>query len=104
MPVRVEDMTIYTVKELSDILGITQVTIREYIKQGKLKAKKIAGVWRITGDALKDFLSEQKGVEPKSEFSKAKSLLKHSGKWKGSKEEYEKILKYIKENRTDTEF
>lgn len=104
MPVKVEDMTIYTVKEVSDILGITQITIREYIKQGKLKAKKIAGVWRITGESLRDFLSERKETEQRSEFSTARSLLKHSGKWKGPKEEYERILKYIKENRTDAEF
>jgi len=105
MPIQVEDMTIYNVKEISDILGITQVTIREYIRQGKIRAKKIAGEWRITGDSLRDFLSEdktEKEYEPK--FSTAKSLLKHSGKWKGTKEEYERTLKYIKENRTDAEF
>ena len=44
----------------------------------------------------------EKEYEPK--FSTAKSLLKHSGKWKGTKEEYERTLKYIKENRTDAEF
>ena len=40
MPIQVEDITIYNVKEISDILGITQVTIREYIRQGKLRAKR----------------------------------------------------------------
>ncbi len=111
MPIQVEDITIYNVKEISEIIGITQVTIREYIRQGKLRAKKIAGEWRITGDALRDFLSadrtEESDMAPNErdpEFSTAKSLLKHSGKWKGPKEEYEKILKYIEDNRTDAEF
>jgi excisionase family DNA binding protein len=105
MPIQVEDITIYNVKEISDILGITQVTIREYIRQGRLRAKKIAGEWRITGESLRDFLSEDKTEkEHDPKFSTAKSLLKHSGKWKGSKEEYERILKYIKENRTDAVF
>jgi excisionase family DNA binding protein len=106
MPIQVEDITVYNVKEISELLGITQVTIREYIKQGKLRAKKIAGEWRITGDALRDFLSADKieDRERDPEFSTAKSLLKHSGKWKGSKEEYEKILEHIKDNRTDAEF
>jgi len=106
MPIQVEDIIIYNVKEVSELIGITQVTIREYIRQGKLRAKKIAGEWRITGDALRDFLSADK-IEDKErdpEFSTAKSLLKHSGKWKGPKEEYERILKYIKDNRTDAEF
>ena len=111
MPIQVEDITIYNVKEISDILGITQVTIREYIRQGKLRAKKIAGEWRITGESLRDFLSADKTKEDgsgtekhDSGFSTAKSLLKHSGKWKGPKEEYDRILKYIKENRTNAEF
>jgi len=106
MPIQVEDITVYNVKEISELLGITQVTIREYIKQGKLRAKKIAGEWRITGDALRDFLSADKieDRERDPEFSTAKSLLEHSGKWKGPKEEYERILKYIKDNRTDAEF
>ena len=106
MPIQVEDITVYNVKEISELLGITQVTIREYIRQGKLRAKKIAGEWRITGDALRDFLSADKieDRERDPEFSTAKSLLKHSGKWKGSKEEYKRILEYIKDNRTDAEF
>ena len=106
MPIQVEDITVYSVKEISELLGITQVTIREYIKQGKLRAKKIAGEWRITGDALRDFLSADK-VEDRErdpEFSTAKSLLKHSGKWKGPKEEYKRILEHIEDNRTDAEF
>ena len=105
MPIQIEDITIYSVKEISESLGITQVTIREYIRQGKLRAKKIAGEWRITSDALMDFLSVDKAEKKRDpEFSTAKSLLKHSGKWKGSKREYERILRYIKENRTDAEF
>ena len=101
MPIQVEDITVYNVKEISELLGITRVAIREYIRQGKLRAKKIAGEWRITGDALRDFLSADKieDRERDPEFSTAKSLLKHSGKWKGPKEEYERILKYIKDNR-----
>ena len=43
MPIQVEDITIYNVKEISGLLGITQVTIRGYIKQGRLRAKKIGG-------------------------------------------------------------
>lgn len=87
------------------------MTIREYIRQSKLRAKRIAGEWRITGDALRDFLSADRveetdmaAKERDPEFSTAKSLLKHSRKWKGTKEEYERILKYIKDNRTDAEF
>jgi len=42
--------------------------------------------------------------ERESGFSTARSLLKHSGKWKGTKEEYYRILKFIKDSRSDAEF
>jgi hypothetical protein len=38
------------------------------------------------------------------EFSTACSLLKFVGTWKGPKEEYEAILKFIEESQKDTEF
>jgi len=33
MPIKLEDITVFNVKELSELIGISQMTIREYIKQ-----------------------------------------------------------------------
>ena len=39
MPKQVGDITLYTVLELSKLLDVTEVTLRRYIKSGRLKAK-----------------------------------------------------------------
>ena len=42
-------------------------------------------------------------IIPEKKFT-AKDLLKYSGTWAGGKEDAEKVLKYILENRTEAEF
>jgi excisionase family DNA binding protein len=58
MPKVIGDMTLYTVLELSKLLDVTEVTLRRYIKEGKLPAKKIGGAYHISEDALKEFVNK----------------------------------------------
>lgn len=46
----------YTTEEVQDILKITKRTLYNYIKNNQIKAIKLGRSWRITEDALKDFL------------------------------------------------
>lgn len=48
---------IYTIGELTQLLQVTQRTIYNYIKSGKLKAVKMGKYWRVTEEELKNFLS-----------------------------------------------
>jgi len=50
----------YNVDELVEILKTSSFTIREYLKAGKLKGRKIAKRWLISEKELEDFL--EKGV------------------------------------------
>jgi len=47
-------------------------------------------------------LNEQNEENPEKGTTKA--ILKHFGTWAGGKEDAEKVLKYILDNRTDAEF
>ncbi len=38
---------LYTIPEVAKILQVSERTVYEYIYQGKLRASKIAGRWRI---------------------------------------------------------
>lgn len=55
------DVKVYTTVEVQDILKITQRTLYRYIKAGQIKAIKMGREWRITEEALKDFL--ERGTE-----------------------------------------
>lgn len=51
------DIKVYTAPEVKDILHVSQRTIYNYITMGQLKAVKLGREWRVTEDALKDFLA-----------------------------------------------
>jgi len=42
-----EDFKLYTVKEITEILKVSQRTLYNYIKSGTLKAVKIGKYWRV---------------------------------------------------------
>ena len=52
---------VYTLDEVAEVLKITRRTLYTYVKEGKLKAVKIGREWRVSEDALQDFLN--KGTE-----------------------------------------
>ena len=49
----------YTSKEVAEILKLSNYTIGEYIRSGKLKAIKFGRVWRISENQLKQFLESK---------------------------------------------
>ena len=49
-------MEVYTLIEVSEKIKIPVVTLRKYLKDGKLKGAKIGKHWRITDEQLKEFL------------------------------------------------
>jgi excisionase family DNA binding protein len=58
-PVTIEDTQIFNLEDLSVVLGIGVRTLREYIKSGKLKSKKIGRSYFVTGESLNEFVSSK---------------------------------------------
>ena len=56
MPIQIRDTTVYLVKEISKTLGLTPVSIRNYIKQGKIRAQKLGHSWVVSYEDLKSFI------------------------------------------------
>lgn len=54
-------MKIYTTNELQDILQVKKRTLYNYIKANQIKAIKLGREWRVTEEALQEFL--EKGTE-----------------------------------------
>ena len=55
MAVSLGNLTLYSVDELAEKLGVTKVTIRAYLREGKLIGKKVGGNWYISEDSLKQY-------------------------------------------------
>ena len=51
-----KDIEIYTLQEIQELLQVTRRTLYNWIKDGKLKAFKVGKDWRITKEALEEFI------------------------------------------------
>jgi len=56
MTIRIKNQRYYTTEELSDMLPLTQVSIGNYIRKGKIRAVKIGLLWYISETNLNLFL------------------------------------------------
>ena len=56
MPIKFSEKELYSVRELQKILPITPLTIREYIRKGKIKGSKIGKSWFVKKQDLEAFL------------------------------------------------
>lgn len=57
MAITISGQTLYSVSELSMKLNVTTVTIRNYIKQGRLRGQKAMGRWFIAEEDMTDFFN-----------------------------------------------
>lgn len=55
----------YSIKELADLLSVHSNTVAMMVKERKITAIKVAGVWRISQIALDNYL-ESRTVKAKS--------------------------------------
>lgn len=53
----IDELKIYSLEEVKDILKVTQRTLYSYIKSGLLKATKIGKYWRVKHTDLQDFIN-----------------------------------------------
>lgn len=51
------EIRLYGLQEIAEALNVTRRTLYNYLKQGKLKAVKIGGEWRVTEENLMSFLN-----------------------------------------------
>ena len=58
MPTKIKDVTLYSVLDLAEMLNVTTVSIRNYIKQGHLKGQKVMGRWFVSEKDLEEFFNK----------------------------------------------
>lgn len=55
MSITLGKVTLFTVEELAERLDVQERTIREYLREGKLQGRKLAGRWYVTDEAIADY-------------------------------------------------
>ncbi len=64
MPKKIGSLTLYSVDDLHELLGMSKMTIRAYLREGKLKGKKLGVHWYVTEEAIRNYFDEPED-EPK---------------------------------------
>ncbi|MBA7566788.1 hypothetical protein ES708_08484 [subsurface metagenome] len=62
MSIKIDNEAFYSVKDLVDLLNLTELTIRDYLRSGRLRGKKnkVNRFWYIKGIDLRQFLQSNK--------------------------------------------
>ncbi len=58
MATTIEDVTLYSVEDVSQIMNVTTASVRNYIKQGHLKGQKVLGRWVVLEEELNNFINK----------------------------------------------
>jgi len=56
VPIKFDNSKLYSIRDLEKILPITPLTIRKYIREGKIKGRKIGKNWYVIKEDLEAFL------------------------------------------------
>lgn len=62
-----KEIKLYSVKELTDLLQVTQRTVYNYIKSGKISARKMGKYWRIPHEEVERFIKSLDSNTPTGE-------------------------------------
>jgi len=57
-----EDEKFYTIKEVAELLKVSDGGVRKCLKTGKLKGIKLGRIWRIKKSDLEEFINERRGA------------------------------------------
>jgi excisionase family DNA binding protein len=83
---QIDDLKLYSVKDLNEALGVNERTIRDWFNKKRLRGVKIGTEWYISSDNLKKFLNAEEGGEVKDEkATRQLRSLKPTAKKKGGK-------------------
>lgn len=60
MAKKIGNLTLYSVDDLHKQLGMSKMTIRAYLREGKIRARKLGVKWYVTEEAIRDYFNESK--------------------------------------------
>lgn len=55
MPKQIGNLTLYSVDDLHRQLGLSKMTIRSYLREGRIRGRKLGVQWYVTEEALREY-------------------------------------------------
>ena len=63
MTIKINDLTLFNLKEISEKFGVSIETIRSYINAGQLRGRKFGVNWYVSSRALEEYFSGKRESE-----------------------------------------
>jgi len=70
MPRKIGSLTLYSVDDLHEMLGVSKMTLRAYLREGRLKGRKLGVQWYVTEDSIREYFNEDSEMKPQKKDSK----------------------------------
>ncbi|MBO6794042.1 MAG: helix-turn-helix domain-containing protein [Balneolaceae bacterium] len=58
MPRKIGELTLYSVDDLHEMLGVSKLTLRSYIRNGRIRGRKLGVSWYVTEDAIREYFEQ----------------------------------------------
>ncbi|TVQ01433.1 MAG: DNA-binding protein [Balneolaceae bacterium] len=58
MPKKIGSLTLYSIDDLHELLGISKMTLRAYLREGRLKGRKLGVQWFVTEEAIRSYFDK----------------------------------------------
>ncbi len=71
MPKNIGDLTLYSVDDLHEILGISKMTLRTYLREGRLRGRKLGVSWYVTEEAIREYFDEPQAESGSTQKTKS---------------------------------
>ncbi|MBD3617118.1 MAG: helix-turn-helix domain-containing protein [Gracilimonas sp.] len=91
MPKKIGNLTLYSVDDLHEQLGISKMTLRTYLREGRIRGRKLGVSWYVTEEAIREYFEEP---QPDSGTTQKK---------KNKKKQYRYIVQGINDLVSETE-
>ena len=79
MPKTIGNLTLYSIDDLHEKLGVSKMTLRTYLREGRIKGRKLGVSWYVSEEALREYFE---GSSQKKELSTNNSSRKETPKYK----------------------
>ena len=77
MPKTIGDLTLYSVDDLHEQLGISKMTLRTYLREGRIRGRKLGVSWYVTEEAIREYFDEPQETSPQTPKKKSKKQYRY---------------------------
>lgn len=77
MPKKIGDLTLYSVDDLHEQLGISKMTLRTYLREGRIRGRKLGVSWYVTEEAIREYFDEPQPESASTQKQKNKKQYRY---------------------------